>query len=457
MSKILIVDDEKKQRELLSYILQKENYETLLAGTAEDALKIIKSNEIDVIITDLKLPGIDGIGLLNEALKISPETSIIIITGHGSIDSAVNAIKQGAFDYITKPLKKEQIIIVVKKALERTLLLKERKFLVSRISAEEAFEGMIGEHPLFKNVIKMILKIAPFDATALIIGESGTGKEMVAKAIHNISPRKNKPFIPINCSAIPENLIESELFGYLPGAFTGATIRKKGIFEAAEGGTIFLDEISEIPLQTQVKLLRFLQSKEIYPLGSTTPINVDVRIISASNIDLEERIKSGQFRADLYYRLNIFTIKLPPLRDRSSDIPRLANYFLEKYRHFANNSNKFFTSSAIKMLLDYSWPGNIRELEAVVQKAIILSETDAIDEKVIGSIINLNTNLTSNYNSMISKENKSLDEIEKSIIMEAMNKTGWNISKASKILGITYRTLQYRLGKYGIKKPENIP
>jgi len=212
---------------------------------------------------------------------------------------------------------------------------------------------MIGEHPLFKNVIKMILKIAPFDATALIVGESGTGKEMVAKAIHNISPRKNNPFIPINCAAIPENLIESELFGYLPGAFTGATTRKKGIFEAAHGGTIFLDEISEIPLQIQVKLLRFLQSKEIYPIGSTTPIHVDVRIIAASNVELEERIKYGLFRADLYYRLNIFSIKLPPLRERSSDIPILANYFLEKYKYLAHGNNKYLSSGAIKKLLDY--------------------------------------------------------------------------------------------------------
>lgn len=460
MSKILIVDDEKNQRELISYILQKESYSTETSATAEEALNIIKSDEIDVVITDLKLPKMDGIQLLKEITNISPETSVIIITGHGSIDSAVYAIKHGAFDYITKPLKKEQIILVTKKAIERTNLLKERKFLVSRISSKEAFEGMIGEHPSFKNVIKLILKIAPLDSTVLITGESGTGKEMVARAIHNISPRKNNPFIPVNCAAIPENLIESELFGYLPGAFTGAVGRKKGIFEAASGGTIFLDEISEIPIQTQVKLLRFLQNKEIYPLGSTTPMQVDVRIIAASNVNLEERIRVGRFRADLFYRLNIFSIKLPSLRERSSDIPLLANYFLEKYRNLAQKENKFYTSGAIKKMLDYDWPGNIRELESVVQKAIILSDSENIDENIISSILRIDSHLPQKTDESITKatkEQKSLDEIEKDLIIEAMNKTGWNMSKASKILGITYRTLQYRLGKYGIKKPTNTP
>lgn len=460
MNKILIVDDEKNQRELLSYILQKEAFNTQTSATAEEALNIIKNDEIDVVITDLKLPKMDGIQLLNEITKISPETSVIIITGHGSIDSAVYAIKQGAFDYITKPLKKEQIILVTRKAIERTNLLKERKFLVSRISSKEAFEGMIGEHPSFKNVIKLILKIAPIEATVLITGESGTGKEMVAKAIHNISPRKNNPFIPVNCAALPENLIESELFGYLPGAFTGAVGRKKGIFEAASGGTIFLDEISEIPLQTQVKLLRFLQNKEIYPLGSTTPMQVDVRIIAASNVDLEERIKDGRFRADLFYRLNIFSIKLPSLRERSSDIPLLANYFLEKYRYLTQRENKFYTSSAIKKMLDYEWPGNIRELEAVVQKAIILSDSEEIDENIISNILRIDSSLPHRSDETIinfPKERKSLDEIERELIIEAMNKTGWNMSKASKILGITYRTLQYRLGKYGIRKPNDTP
>ncbi|MCX7770326.1 MAG: sigma-54 dependent transcriptional regulator [Proteobacteria bacterium] len=460
MNKILIVDDEKNQRELLSYILQKESYNTLTSATAEEALKILQNEEIDVLITDLKLPKMDGIQLLKEATQISPETSVVIITGHGSIDSAVYAIKHGAFDYITKPLKKEQVVLVTRKAIERTNLLKERKFLVSRISSKEAFEGMIGEHPSFKNVIKLILKIAPLDATVLITGESGTGKEMVARAIHNISPRKNNPFIPVNCAALPENLIESELFGYLPGAFTGAMGRKKGIFEAASGGTIFLDEISEVPLQTQVKLLRFLQNKEIYPLGSTNPIHVDVRIISASNVDLEGRIKDGKFRADLFYRLNIFSIKLPALRERSSDIPILANYFLDKYKHLAHVDNKFFTSGAIKLLLDYNWPGNIRELESVVQKAVILSDNEVIDEHVISSIIQTTFIPPPNVDDReikITKERKSLDEIERDLIIDAMNKTGWNMSKASKILGITYRTLQYRLGKYGIKKPNDIP
>ncbi len=275
-----------------------------------------------------------------------------------------------------------------------------------------------------------------------------------------LARKKNHPFIPVNCAALPENLIESELFGYLPGAFTGAIGRKKGIFEAASKGTIFLDEISEIPIQTQVKLLRFLQNKEIYPLGATTPTHVDVRIIAASNVDLEERIKNGKFRADLYYRLNIFSIKLPALRERSSDIPLLANYFLEKYRNLAQRENKFYTSGAIKKMLDYEWPGNIRELESVVQKAIILSDDEEINEDIISTILKIDSPLThkniETTNNAI-KDRKTLEEIEKDLIIEALNKTGWNMSKASRILGITYRTLQYRLGKYGIKKPSDIP
>lgn len=462
MNTILIVDDEKNQRDLLSYILKKESYNTITAANAEEALKCFQNNDIHVVLTDLKLPQMDGLELLKEILKISPETSVIIITGHGSIDSAVSAIKQGAFDYITKPLKKEQVLIVVKKAIERTNLLQERKYLYSRVFAKDMLEGMIGEHPSFKNVIKTIFKIAPFDATVLITGESGTGKEMVAKAIHNISPRKNKPFLPINCAALPENLIESELFGYTPGAFTGAINRKKGLFEAANDGTIFLDEISEIPISTQVKLLRFLQNKEFYPLGSTNSIKVDVRIIAASNLDLEERIRAGKFRADLYFRLNIFSIKLPPLRERSSDIPHIANHFLEKYNYLSHGETKFFNTDAIKILLDYTWPGNIRELEAVVQKAIIYSDSVEINGEIISNILNKSfidgkkitkaESLTLPFN-----EPRSLDEIEKQLIINAMEKTGWNMSKASKILGITYRTLQYRLFKYGIKPNRNTP
>lgn len=457
MSKLLIVDDEKKQRDILEYILKKEGFDTYTAATAEEALRLFSNTDFDVVITDLKLPKMDGLELTKEMLRLYPDTSIIIITGHGSIDSAVSAIKQGAFDYITKPLQREHIVSLVKRASERTLLLKERSFLSLKLKSQEHLQGLIGEHPAFKEVIKNIFKIAPFDATVLITGESGTGKELVAKAIHNVSPRREKLFVAINCAAIPENLIESELFGYYPGAFTGASSKKKGLLETADGGTVLLDEIGELPLSTQAKILRVLQEKEIIPLGATKPIRIDIRIIAATNVMLENKIKEGKFRADLYYRLNIFSLKLPALRERSSDIPLLMNHFLDKYKYLAGGKTKFFTADAIKILIDYPWHGNIRELEATVQKAILYSETESITkDDILPFLTNYNAE-TATSQGTLNLEKKPLEEIEKELIIKAMEESGWKMSKACKILGITYRTLQYRLGKFGIKPPQNTP
>lgn len=455
MSKILVVDDEKKQRDILKIILEKEGYEVICAPSAEEGLKIYKNNDFDAIITDLKLPQMDGIKFMEEIFMISPDTSIIIITGHGTIDSAVSAIKRGAFDYITKPIEKEQLLSILKKAVERASLLKERKFLTSKLSSREDFEGIIGEHPSFKNVIKTVIKIANFDSTVLINGESGTGKELIAKLIHKISSRKDKPFIPINCAAIPENLIESELFGYERGAFTGAVTKKNGIFQAADGGTIFLDEISEMPLTTQAKLLRFLQNKEILPVGSSKPFKVDVRIVTATNKNLEEEIKNGRFRADLYYRLNIFYLKIPALRERISDIPLLVNHFLDKYKYLANGSIKYFNKEALKILLDYPFSGNIRELESIIQKAIINSETEEIKKEDLLPYLSDYKLYLDKSSIEVEQKNLSLEEIEKNLILKAMEESRWKMSKACKILGITYRTLQYRLEKYGLKEEKN--
>lgn len=458
MFKVLVVDDEKNQREILKLIIEKEGYQVITSHSAEEALKIYKEQDFDAIITDLKLPKMDGIKLMEEILKISPDISIIIITGHGSIDSAVSAIKRGAFDYITKPIEKGQLLSILKKATERSSLLKERKFLFSKLSSKKEFEGIVGEHPSFKNTLKMALKIAPFDSTVLISGESGTGKEVIAKLIHNISSRKNKPFIPINCAAIPENLIESELFGYEKGAFTGANAKKSGLFQAANEGTIFLDEISEMPLPIQAKLLRFLQNKEILPVGSTTPIKIDVRIISASNKNLEEEIKKGTFRADLYYRLNIFYIKIPALRERESDIPLLANYFLEKYKYLAGGNVKYLNKDAIKILLDYPFYGNIRELESIIQKAIIHSDGEEIKKEDLFPYLSEHLAMETKSTPINTQaENLSLEDVERNLILKAMEESRWKLSKACKILGITYRTLQYRLEKYGLKDPKNIP
>ncbi len=458
MFKILIVDDDKKQRDILKFILDKEGYNTFTAPSAEEALKTFKDQEFDVVVTDLKLPKMDGISLMEEILKLSPDTSIIIITGHGTIDSAVWAIKRGAFDYITKPLEKSQLLSVIRKATERASLLKERKFLFSKLSSRESLDGIVGEHPAFKEILRMVFKIAPFDATVLIVGESGTGKELIARLIHNISARKKNPFIPINCAAIPETLIESELFGYEKGAFTGAMAKKWGLFKAADGGTVFLDEISEMPLSTQAKLLRFLQNKEILPVGATQPIKIDVRIVAASNKNLEEEIKKGAFRSDLYYRLNIFYLKLPSLRERASDIPLLANYFLEKYKYLTGGAIKYLSKEAIKILLDYPFEGNIRELESIIQKAIVHSDGEEIKKENIIPYLSTSQMLETKVRATEPlHEGLSLEEVEKNLILKAMEESRWKMSKACKKLGITYRTLQYRLEKYGLKEPKDIP
>ncbi|ADR18172.1 sigma-54-dependent transcriptional regulator [Calditerrivibrio nitroreducens] len=451
--KILIVDDEPKQREILSYILTKEGYTVFTAADAETALDLM-NEELDMVITDLLLPGKNGIDFLEEALKRFPDMTIVIITGHGTIDTAVTSIKKGAFDYIQKPLNKETVLLTVKKGLERTGLLKERKLLYSQLKHKEAFGDFVGEHPLFKQAIGAIVKIADVDTNVLITGESGTGKDIAAQYIHKLSNRKDKPFIPVNCAAIPETLIESELFGFEKGAFTGAVARKKGIFESASGGTIFLDEISEISPMVQAKLLRLIQNKEILPLGSSSPIKIDVRIVAATNKNLEEEVRLGNFRQDLFYRLNVFTIRMPSLRERISDIPLLANHFLQKYKYLSKGEEKYFSKNAIKIMLDYPWYGNVRELESFIQKVIIMSDGVEISEDEVKQFLNYdNTHINSTPKSgKVNNENKSLEDIEKELIENALRETGGNITKAAKKLGLTFRTLQYRIGKYGIKK-----
>lgn len=459
-NKILIVDDEPKQRDILSYILTREGYDVFIAPNAEDGYGIIKKEDIDVVITDLLLPGESGLEFMEKAIKEFPEVTFLIITGHGTIDSAVSAIKKGAFDYIQKPLSKEKIILLLNKALERTSLLKERKILYKKLDSRDGFGDFIGEHPLFKKVLSAIYKVANVDTNVLITGESGTGKDVAAQYIHNFSIRKNKPFIPVNCAAIPESLIESELFGHEKGAFTGALAKRKGLFESASGGTIFLDEISEAPLSVQAKLLRVLQNKEILPLGSSFPVKVDVRIIAATNKNLEELVKKGDFRQDLFYRLNVFNIRMPSLKERESDIPLLLNHFMQKYRYLTKSGDKYFNKDAIKLILDYDWPGNIRELESFVQKAILMSDAEEITGEDVANILNISL-VNNDAERLIDtlyehgKESiKGLSEVERELILKALNETDWNITRAAKKLGITFRTLQYRMGKYNIRRED---
>src|SRR5512136_44097 len=376
---ILIVDDEKGQREILSTILQKEGYRIVDAPGGREALERLKEEEFDLILTDLKMQGMSGMELLENALGLDPRQCIVMMTAHGTIDSAVEAMKKGAFDYLEKPLDREDLLMTLQRAMGHVSLLQENRVLHKKLEGTQGIPNIIGEHPKIKEVFRIINKIAPTNSTVLIYGESGTGKEMVARAIHDRSPRKDHPFFAINCAAIPDTLMESELFGHEKGSFTGATARELGIFEAASGGTVFLDEIGEMNVAMQAKLLRAIQEKEIRRVGGKVNIPVDVRIISATNKDLEAEIRRGQFREDLFYRLNVIRITLPPLRERGSDIATLADFFVQKYGAAAGVAGKGISKPTLKILMNYSWPGNVRQLESVIERGVLMAEGELIE------------------------------------------------------------------------------
>ncbi|HDM89892.1 MAG TPA: sigma-54-dependent Fis family transcriptional regulator, partial [candidate division WOR-3 bacterium] len=375
--RILIVDDEASVGQFLSIMLEREGYKVEAVLSGKEALEKIAENPPQVVLADLRMPEMDGIELLTRIKEEDPRIAVVIMTAYGSLESAVEAMRKGAFDYVMKPFQIEEIKLVIKRAIEERKLREENLELKRRVKQYELKE-IVGKNEKFQRVLELAKKVAPTDSTVLIRGESGTGKELIAKAIHNMSPRANNPFIAINMAALPEELLESELFGYTKGAFTGATKNKEGLFKAAEGGTILLDEISEASPRIQVKILRALQEKEITPVGSTKTIKVDVRIIASTNADLEKMVAEGRFREDLYYRLNVVYIHLPPLRERKDDIPLLTNHFLKKYTSLYNLPPKKISDETMKILLEYSWPGNVRELENAIERAVILSEGDVI-------------------------------------------------------------------------------
>jgi len=364
---ILVVDDEITIRESIKDILDQNEYACMIAENGDMMLDVLSKNNIDLVLLDVKLPGKSGIELLPELKHTYPETLVIMITGHADINDAVKAIKMGAFDYLKKPFKSKELLINIEKALKWNNLVIKNKNMQEQLEKEVSFQGILGKSKKIRELVKVIKQIAQTDASILITGESGTGKDLVARAIHFTGKRKNMPYIPINCSSLPETLLESELFGYTKGAFTGAYANKSGLFKAADGGTIFLDEIGDMPVALQAKILRVLESGEFTPLGSTMVIKTDVRIISATNLDLSDLIKSGKFREDLYYRLNVVNITIPPLRDRKEDVLMLTEFFLEKYSGKMNKQIKGFTDGAKEVLLRYSWPGNVRELENAVE------------------------------------------------------------------------------------------
>jgi len=444
--KILVVDDEKSQLDILSDILSDAGYEVIVANSGEAAINLLSEEDFSLILTDLKMPGKDGKDVLGYALRLHPETQVILMTAFGSIPSAVNAIKSGAYDYLTKPFQKDELLRVISHAADKVRLIAENRRLKETISERYGYHNLIGSSKRMKQVFDLLGRIKDVDATVLITGESGTGKEMIAKAIHCSGKRKDAPFVAVNCGAIPETLIESELFGHEKGSFTGATRRHFGKFEQAQKGTIFLDEISTMSKQLQVRLLRVLQEKRIERIGSSDSIELDVRVIVASNENMELKVQNDEFRADLYHRINVFNISLPALRERKEDIPLLARYFLQKFCQHYDKKVPALTPDAISELENYRFPGNVRELENIIEKTIILCDKDILsgDDLMFTDNIQL---LEQNDSA-----SQTLPEKELNMIKTALKTANGSIRNASQLLGISYKTLQYRIKKFGLSK-----
>jgi len=449
MSEILLVDDEKSVRTTLSMFLTKAGYNLEESSNGNDTIEKVNQKFYDLIITDLKMKPIDGMEVLKKVKEINPMTEVIVMTAFGTVESGVEAMKLGAYDYILKPFNKDEFLILVAKALEHKHLLTEVEKLQEGLKEKYKFENIVGNSKKMLDVISMVTKVAPMDSTVLISGESGTGKELIAHAIHLNSKRKNRSFVTINCGAIPEHLQESELFGHIRGAFTGAVRDKVGLFQEANGGTLFLDEIGETALSTQVKLLRFLQDGEIRRVGDNEPIRVDVRLLVATNKYLEKEIEENNFREDLYYRINVIPIHLPPLREKKDDIPLLVNHFLEKYKKKTNKKIDAISPDAMRLLSGYSWPGNVRELENIIERAVILSNHNVITPSDLPDALYTKNDKLKSKNTF--DEECALEELNKKYILKILDNYSWNQKKASSILGISTTTLWRKLKLYGIE------
>ncbi|MBL8206399.1 MAG: sigma-54-dependent Fis family transcriptional regulator [Blastocatellia bacterium] len=445
LKNILIVDDEKNQRDILQLILIGERdelgnslYNVKAASDGHEAMRLFKLNRFDLVLTDLKMHGMDGIELLNELSQMDSSIPVILMTAHGSIDTVKEALRGGAFDYLEKPIGRTELLETVARA-------------VAKMRAVD--EEIVGVSDAMERVKKMIVKIAGSSSTVLIRGESGTGKERIARAVHKASPRANERFQAVNCAAINENLLESELFGHEKGSFTGAHAEKKGLFEIADKGTLFLDEIGELNVSMQAKLLRALQEKEITRVGGTKSIKVDVRVLAATNRDLESMVKEKRFREDLFYRLNVIPLDIPPLRQRRDDIVVLMDYFLRK--HSANSGGKPMkvSNDARRLLMDYAWPGNVRQLESAIERALLLAESDEITVEDLPMEIRDVARIEGSGGFRLPAEGIDFEQLEKSLLIQAMDQTNWNITRAAKLLGLSFRTMQYRLDKFGLARP----
>ena len=454
--RILIVDDEESFRHMLSVILKREGFEVETASDGQEALHKVKENTYNQILCDIRMPRMDGLDFLREIQKAGIDATLIMMSAYGTVDTAIDAMKLGAYDYISKPFKPDEIVLTLKKAEERERLRKENEILRKEVRKEYSFENIVSKNEKMQKLFDVIRKVAPYKSTLLIMGESGTGKELIARALHYHSDRSQNPFVAVNCGAIPENLLESELFGHAKGAFTDAIQAKKGLFEEADEGTLFLDEIGELPLQLQVKLLRVLQEGEIRRVGEAKPIQVDVRIVAATVKDLVKEVNGGRFREDLFYRLNVFPVHLPPLRDRKEDIPLLVHHFIKKYNQILGKKVAGVHAKALEALLNYRWSGNVRELENVIERAIVLADGVEIEKEnlpieIQGFQERVQPSPAVEEEFSIKKASRSM---EINLIQKALKKTKGNHTHASRLLEISHRALLYKIKEYDIKEED---
>ncbi len=451
--RILIVDDEANARAALSEILHDEGYQTETAADGFKALGKLEDFAPDVILTDVKMPGLDGIAFMDKARAAAPSAVFVVMTAFGTISSAVEAVKKGADNYLAKPLEYEALSAVIERAMEKARLLQETRALRDRLRERNAFHHIVTDDPKMKEILTLVAQVGASRASVLITGESGTGKELIAEAIHAASPRADKALVRLNCAALAEGLLESELFGHERGAFTGAVSRREGRFKQADGGTLFLDELSEIPLGTQVKLLRALQEKSFERVGGNETIKVDVRIIAATNRDLRAAIKAGTFREDLFYRLNVVPIELPPLRERRRDVPLLASFFLKKYADENGRAIDSISDDALEAFASYAWPGNVRELENVIERAVVLCDGPAVEKRHLPAPLRGGDAQDSAGSPPV--PGTSIYDLERWAILKTLEACGGSTSKAAMILGISTRKIQYKLHEYSTGKKED--
>lgn len=449
--RILIVDDEENLRHLLSILLKKQGFSADCACDGEDALEKLTARSYDYVLSDIMMPKMDGKTLLGEIFARSMDTTVIMMSAYGTIDTAIECMKLGAYDYISKPFKNDEIVLVLKKAEERERLKEENRQLKQVVSSECSFAGIISRNPLMKKIFGLVSKVADYKTTVLITGESGTGKELIAKALHSQGARRAQPFVAVNCAAIPENLLESELFGHVRGAFTDAATDKAGLFEQADNGTLFLDEIGEMPLSLQVKLLRVIQEEEIRRVGGNTSKKVNVRLVSATSRSLEDDVSTGRFREDLFFRLNVFAISLPPLRERLDDIPLLVEHFLERFSARFGKKVTGISAGFMDLLTCYNWPGNVRELENVMERGVILCDGDTLEASALPAKIAISGNSPFSPTPETMSIKQAGEAMERELIRRALASTGGNRTHAARLLEISLRSLIYKIKEYGLE------